>query len=65
MKIDCFKVHLLLAEKNLRQLDLAEKSNVSIATINNVLNGKNASYRTIYNLSKALDVPVRDIVAME
>lgn len=63
MKIKEFEVNLMLAEKNLRQSDLAELSGISRVTINSVLNGKTASARTIHAIAKALDVPVREIVS--
>lgn len=63
MKIKEFEVNLMLAEKNLRQIDLAELSGISRVTINSVLNGKTASTRTIHAIAKALDVPVREIVS--
>lgn len=63
MKIKEFEVNLMLAEKNLRQSDLAELSGISRVTINSVLNGKTASARTIQAIAKALDVPVREIVS--
>lgn len=63
MKIKEFEVNLMLAEKNLRQSDLAELSGISRVTINSVLNGKTASARTIQAIAKALDVPVREIIS--
>lgn len=63
MRIEGFKIRLLLAERNLKQYDLAELSGISRATINSVLNGKKASVRTIYAISKALNVPAEDIIS--
>ena len=63
MKIKEFEVNLMLAEKNLRQSDLAKLSGISRVTINSVLNGKTASARTIHAIAKALDVPVREIIS--
>lgn len=63
MKIKEFEVNLMLAEKNLRQSDLAELSGISRVTINSVLNGKTANARTIQAIAKALDVPVREIIS--
>lgn len=62
MRIEGLKVKLLLAERNLKQYDLAELSGISKATINSVLNGKTASVRTIYAIAKALNVPTEDIL---
>lgn len=63
MKIKEFEVNLMLAEKNLRQSDLAKLSGISRVTINSVLNGKTANAKTIHAIAKALDVPVREIVS--
>lgn len=62
MRIEGFKVKLLLAERNLKQYDLAELSGVSRPTINSVLNGKTASVKTVYAIAKALNVPTEDIL---
>ncbi len=65
MKVKGFEVKLILAEKNLKQQDLSDKSGISRATINSVLNGKTASIKTIHAIANALDVPVREIILQE
>ncbi len=65
MRIYAFKIRLLLAEKDLKIKDLAEKSQVSRQTISYILSGKSCSMQVAYKIASALEVEVEQIVLWE
>lgn len=62
MKIDKIKFITEMAKKNLNQKDLAQKANLSKATVSYIVNGKSCADETVQKLAKALDVDVKELL---
>lgn len=64
MELDFKKVNILMIKKNMRNKDLAKRLNVGESTVSKLLNGSSKKPRkdTIFNLSKALEVDVEEII---
>ena len=62
MKLNVWKIKLLLAEKEMNQTDLAVKCSVNRQQINEILSRETCSLKTLGRIAKALDVPVAEIV---
>ena len=62
MKLNVWKIKLLLAEKEMNQADLAVKCGVNRQQINEILSRETCSLKTLGRIAKALDVPVAKIV---
>ena len=65
MKLNAWKVKLILAEKEMNQADLAIKCGVNRQQINEILSRETCSLKTLGRIAKALDVPVTEIVKEE
>lgn len=65
MKLNTWKIKLLLAEKGMNQADLAVKCGVNRQQINEILSRETCSLKTLGRIAKALDVPVAEIVKEE
>lgn len=65
MKLNAWKIKLILAEKEMNQADLAIKCGVNRQQINELLSRETCSLKTLGRIAKALDVPVAEIVKEE
>lgn len=61
MKIDSFKIKLLMAEKEINHTELSERCGISRQNLNVLLKRGSCSVVTVGRLAKALGVPVREI----
>lgn len=62
MKLNSQKIRMILAEKEMNQADLAIKCGVNRQQINEILSRGTCSLKTLGRISKALNVPVSEIV---
>ena len=62
MKLNAWKIKLILAEKEMNQADLAVKCSVNRQQINEILSRETCSLKTLGRMAKALEVPVAEIV---
>lgn len=62
MKLNTWKIKLILAEKEMNQSDLAEKIGVNRQQINEILSRKTCSLKTLGRIAEALGAPVAEIV---
>lgn len=65
MKIDSIKIKLLMAEQDLRQVDLAERCGISRQNISITLSRGTCSPQKASKIAKALCVPIREIIKYE
>lgn len=65
MKIDSFKIKLLMAEAEMSQSDLAEKCRITKQNVSLVLTRGTCAIAKVGRIAKALSVDVRDIVVEE
>lgn len=62
MRIDRIKLIVLMTQKNMNVLELAELSGVSRATVTAVKSGKSCAITTAARIAKALGVDVTEIL---
>ena len=62
MKLNSQKIRMILAEKEMNQADLAIKCGVNRQQINEILSRGTCSLKTLGRISKALNVPVSEII---
>lgn len=62
MRIDCIKLVTELTRQHLTQIDLATKAGVSRTTISSIKNGKSCSDAIGIKISKALGIPLEELV---
>lgn len=62
MKIDSIKIKLMMAEQELRQIELAEKVGMSRQNLSTILTRGTCSAVNAGRIAKALGVDVREIV---
>lgn len=62
MKLNTWKIKLILAEREMNQSDLAVKIGVNRQQVNEILGRESCSLKTLGRIAKALDVPVAEIV---
>ena len=62
MKLNSQKIRIILAEKEMNQADLAIKCGVNRQQINEILSRGTCSLKTLGRISKALNVPVSEII---
>ena len=65
MKLNAWKIKLILAEREMNQSDLAVKIGVNRQQVNEILGRESCSLKTLGRIAKALDVPVVEIVKEE
>lgn len=65
MKLNAWKIKLILAEKEMNQADLAVKCGANRQQINEILCRESCSLKTLGRIAKALDIPVTEIVKEE
>lgn len=65
MKLNAWKIKLILAEQEMNQSDLAAKLGADRQMVNDVLRRETCSLRTLGRIAKALGVPVDEIVKEE
>lgn len=65
MKLNVWKIKLILAEKEMNQSDLAVKIGVNRQQVNKILSTETCSLKTLGRIAKALSVPVQEIVKEE
>ena len=65
MKLNTWKIKLLLAEREMNQSDLAVKIGVNRQQVNEILGRETCSLKTLGRIAKALGVPVAEIVKEE
>ncbi len=65
MRVDAFKIRLLLAKKDMLIKDLAKESHVSRQTISYILAGKSCSMQVLYKIASALGVDPEQIAVRE
>lgn len=65
MKLNAWKIKLILAEQEMNQSDLAVKIGVNRQQVNEILSRESCSLKTLGRIAKALDVPVAEIVKEE
>lgn len=62
MKLNTWKVKLILAEREMNQSDLAVKIGVNRQHVNEILSRETCSLKTLGRIAKALGVTVVEIV---
>lgn len=62
MELNTWKIKLLLAEKEMNQVDLATKCGLTRQQISEILNRKSCSLKTLGRIAKAVGVSVEEIV---
>ena len=62
MKLNTWKIKLLLAEKEMNQSELAIKIGANRQQVNGILSRGTCSLKTLGRISKALNVPVSEII---
>ena len=62
MKLNAWKIKLILAEKEMNQSDLAVKIGVNRQQINELLSRETCTLKTLGRIAKALGVPAAEIV---
>lgn len=65
MKLNTWKIKLLLAEREMSQADLATKIGINRQQINEILSRETCSLKTLGKIAKALGVHVAEIVKEE
>ena len=65
MKLDVYKIKMLLAEQNMSQSDLAIKIGANRQQVNEILSRGTCTLKTLGRISKALSISVADIVKEE
>ena len=65
MKLNVWKIKLILAEKEMNQSDLAVKIGVNRQQVNEILSRETCSLKTLGRIAKALGVSVQEIVKEE
>lgn len=65
MKLNTWKIKLLLAEKEMNQSELAIKIGANRQQVNEILSRETCSLKTLGRMAKALGVPVAEIVKEE
>lgn len=65
MKIDSFKIKLLMAEQEINQSILEERCGISRQSISATLGRGTCSYTNVGKIAKALGVDIREIVKDE
>lgn len=65
MKLNTWKIKLVLAEKEMNQSDLAVKIGVNRQQITELLSRETCSLKTLGRIAKALDVSVAEIIKEE
>jgi plasmid maintenance system antidote protein VapI len=65
MKLDVFAIKLLVAERELKLMELAEKMGCSRDGLHQILRRGSCNPKTAGRLAHALDVPVEAIVIKE
>lgn len=65
MRVNRVKLIALMAEKDLKNNELANTSGLARATISAIRGGKSCTYDTAVKIAKALNVPVTDLIAEE
>ena len=65
MKLNAWKVRILLAEKEMNQSDLAIKCGVNRQQINDLLSRETCTLKTLGRIANALGVGVAEIVKEE
>lgn len=56
------KISFIMAENNMLQKDLAEKSGMSRGNLSTIINGKNCQARTLIKIAKALGCDITEIL---
>ena len=65
MKLNAWKIKLILAEREMNQSDLAVKIGMNRQQVNEILSRETCSLKTLGKIAKALGVPVKEIVKEE
>ena len=65
MKLNTWKIKLLLAEQEMSQTDLAVKIGVNRQQVNEILSRESCSLKTLGRIAKALNVSAMEIVKEE
>ncbi len=65
LKIDIFKVQLLMAERCMNPYDLCEKAEMGYASYQRLMKTENCKIATLGKIAKALGVSVADILTDE
>lgn len=62
IKIDVWKVKLIMAQKGMSRLDVAAWGDMTTNTVGNILNRGYAKTKSVHKLAKGLGCQVTDIV---
>ena len=65
MKLNAWKIKMLLAEREMNQSDLAVKIGVNRQQVNELLSRETCSLKTLGRIAKALGASVAEIVKEE
>lgn len=65
MKINAFRIKIILADREMNQIDLARKCCLTRQQIGDILSRKTCSLKNLGKIAKALGVPVSEIVMEE
>lgn len=55
------KLRQILAKKGIWSMELSKMTNISYQTINNLLRGRNTSFKTVYTIAKVLEVSLDEL----
>lgn len=61
MKIAGMVIKEMLDNRGMRQKDLSDKAQISVATLSYIINGKSCTFQTANKIASALEVPLADI----
>lgn len=64
MALDISKIHEIMLEKGLNQIEVASKANMQTSTLSKILSGKTqkSNTKTIHNIAKGLGVKPTEIL---
>lgn len=65
MKIDSFKVKLLMAENEMGYYVLAERTGISQANLSQIISRQSATIQNVGKIAKAMGVPASEIAVRE
>ena len=65
MKLDAYRIRLILAQKELNQANFAKKCGIRPQALSEILSRGTCTLKTIGKIANALGVPVTEIVKEE
>lgn len=62
MRIDRGKLYMIMAEKELTQIDIALKCRISAGRLSNIIYADSVKPKTVGKIAKALNVKIEEII---